>query len=135
MTMNTYYFQRQFCDQSDQFRKGSYLYTDPEIRDDPVKDRFHGFRQRLKIKFDRLHGYLESTHNDSLEELERLDLVDPLYKIKHNIRPSEARKHAHETEQNFVSKKKKVEDRLADCIEKLVIWNTYFGKKEEEGGD
>lgn len=122
-------------DLSEQFQKGSYLLTPPEMRDDPAKDRFHGFRQRLKMKFDWLCGYLTMTQQQCLEGLEDLDLVDPLTKAQHNVRPSEAQKVYRETERGFLAQKNVVEQTLKDTILKLGMWNSYFGVKEEEEDD
>jgi hypothetical protein len=119
-------------DVSEQFRKGSYLLTPEDVRDDPSKDRFFGFRQRLKVKYDWLLGYLLKTNEQSIKELEDFDLIDPLNKISHNVRPSEAKKVYREKERNFLTEKNKAEHTLADTIEKLSLWNSYFGAKEDK---
>ena len=122
----------EITDQTDHFRKGSYLYRSEEEIADPSKDKFASFRVMLKMKFDRLHGYLQKTHDDCIQKLENLDHDDPLYKIKHNIRPSEAKKHHRDTEKSFLVIKREVEDKLSDAITKLGMWNTYFGQDDED---
>ena len=84
------------------------------------------------MKFDRLHGYLQKMHDDCVKKLENLDFDDPLFKINHNIRPSESKKHARDTEKTFLTIKKDVENKLSDAITKLGMWNTYFGQEEDD---
>merc|ERR1711991_175064 len=122
----------ELVDQTDHFRKGSSLYRSEEEIANPSKDRFATFRVRLKMKYNRLHGYLQMMHDDCMKKLEDLDQDDPLYKIKHGIRPSESKKHARDTEKNFLVIKKDVENKLSDAITKLGMWNTYFGKDDDD---
>jgi hypothetical protein len=37
-----------------------------------------------------------------------------------------------ENERNFLTEKNKAEHTLADTIEKLSLWNSYFGAKEDK---
>ena len=120
---------------SEDFQKGSYLYTDPAIRDDPAQDRFHGFRIRLKGKYDWALGYLLMTQQRCLKELEDLELVDPLYKVKFNVRPSEAVRHQRDTDRVFMQQKAVVEKALVESISKQSMWNSYFGVDKVEGED
>ena len=79
-----------------------------------------------------MHGYLQKMHDECIKKLENMDHDDPLYKIKHNIRPSEANMYARDTERNFITAKKNVENKLSEAISKLGMWNTYFGQDEED---
>ena len=122
-------------DLSEHFTKGSYLYTPPEIRDDPAQDRFYGFRQRLKSKYNWLYGYLVQLQAQSMEELESLDINDPLFKVMHNIRPSELAKVRRETDRDFLRLKAESQKSLAEAISKLSVWNSYFGIEEDKSNE
>jgi hypothetical protein len=122
----------EFADQSGNFTKGSYLYLSEEAKSNSSLDRFFGFRARLKSKFAWLSGYLLKRKAEVMKQLSDLDLIDPLYHVEHNIRPSEAERHRRETDRKFVTVKKAAELTLADILSKLSTWNTYFGIVEVE---
>ena len=55
-----------------------------------------------------------------------------MYKVQHNVRPSEAKKIHKEEERTFLQKKNVFEKSLSDTILQLSMWNSYFGISEEE---
>jgi hypothetical protein len=125
----------ELAEASEQFMKGSYLYTPAEIRDDPDKDRFYGFRERLKLKYNWVYCYLVRVQTQAMEELENLVADDPLFKVLHNVRPTETKKVRREMDREFLSAKATFEKKLADSISKLSIWNTYFGVPKENDSE
>jgi hypothetical protein len=118
-----------FMLQTENGSKGSVLYI---VVDDNGQDRFLGFRNRLANKFAWLYAFLCLRAEILSKDLQDLDLSDPLDKILHRIRPSEFVKTAHSTEERFLDAKKKAESEYEDIIEKIRVWNTYFGWGQPE---
>jgi hypothetical protein len=117
----------EITDQTENFTKGSYNFSS-----DPSQDRFVGFRDRLKNRFAWLHAYLLKTQDEKLKDMEDMDLRDPMFKITHNLRPSEAAKIIKREESTFFTHKANTERTLAETILRLSYWNTYFGIGKED---
>lgn len=117
---------------TEEFRKGSYLYTPEEMKYTPSKDRFVGFRNRLSNKYGYLYGCLLMQANDLWKEMENLEVNDPLTKVAHNIRPSEAEQKERMEADNYIKEKNAAENAYNEVSSKLSIWNTYFGTEEEK---
>lgn len=110
--------------QTGNFEKGTALL--PTL-DEHGHDRFFGFRNRLINKFSFIYGYLCRQREVILKDLNDLSLNDPIYKVLHRVRPSEREKVEFDQERIHLSKISKLQKELTEIMEKLSIWNTYFG--------
>lgn len=117
----------EISDQTENFTKGSYNLTS-----EPGQDRFSGFRDRLSTRFAWLHAYLLKTQDEKLKDMEDMDLRDPMFKIQHNLRPSEAANIIKREENSFYNHKANTERILGETILRLSYWNTYFGVGKED---
>lgn len=122
-------------EQTANMTKGSWLLTSDEHRRKPDLDRFSGFRNRLKKKFDWTYGYLCKKQDDLIKELEEMVLDDPIHKSFHNIRPSERDATLLKIEQDFLKKRSQKERELSHTHSRISDWNTYFGLGIEEEED
>lgn len=95
-----------------------------------VEDRFVGYRARLMSKFAWMYAYFCKQREDLIKDIADHNMNDPIEKVHHNIRPSEREKVIQEMEDNFLNTRKKLEETLAQVIEKITSWNTYFGLQE-----
>jgi hypothetical protein len=114
-------------EQTSNMTKGSWLLTSQEHRRNPELDRFSGFRNRLKKKFDWTYAYLCKRQDDLIKELEELALDDPIHKSFHNIRPSERDATLLKIEQDFLKTRTSKERELSNSHSRISDWNTYFG--------
>lgn len=110
--------------QTDNWTRGSAMIF---VADEQGNDRFLGFRIRLYSKFVWLILYLLRMKDTTIEKLSALMLNDPIYKVKHRIRPSQYDKISNEVEMKFLNEKLSLEAQLQDAMSKITVWNTYFG--------
>jgi len=95
-----------------------------------IEDRFIGYRARLQSKFAWMYAYFWKEKNDLIKQITDHNMDDPIEKIFHNIRPTERERILLELEDNFMNKRKSLELQLSQVIEKITLWNTYFGIKD-----
>lgn len=114
---------------TDGFKKGSYILTTKIMRRDPTLDPFLEFRQGIEKQFAWLHGFNSVSHDNILDELREHDINDPAGRILSlfGVRPSDEKATESETVQKHILERKKMEKVLVHYMEKLSVWNTYFG--------
>ena len=122
----------EFQDLTENFVKGSFFTTSDEAKEDPSLDRFFGFRKRLEGKFAWLYSFCIMRQEELMLDLENIQHEDPAQKSFHNIRPSHRKKFEFVAEKKFQNERSKMEEDLAEVLEKLNMWNTYFGPPESE---
>ncbi len=110
--------------QTDQWQKGNAMMFGS---DEAGNDRFYGFRVRLYTKFVFLIIFLYRQKDCIIEKLSVLAMKDPIYKIKHRVRPSQLQQVSEEVEMNYLTEKLNLETQLQDVMVKISMWNTYFG--------
>ena len=115
------------------FTKGSYFGLTDEMKTHPALDRFKGFRERLEKKFAWLLGYYYYRQADGIKRLEELLTKDPSERILHNIRPTELKAYEKKLEKDFLTEKVTLEKDLAETLQKITVWKTYFGQHETIG--
>jgi hypothetical protein len=120
-------------DVTQNFVKGSYLYTSPEQRANPSTDKFAGFRDRLEKRYSWIIAYLMKSFDETSAELQAISLEDPSLKTMHNIRPSKALAITIAKEKEHAKRKADAENKHAMLANKIATWNTYFGTLEERG--
>jgi hypothetical protein len=111
--------------QTDSWTKGSALISGGGMNEDT--DRFMGFRLRLYAKYVWLILFLLRSRDLIIDSLTKSAINDPIYKIKHRVRPSQYNKVSDEIESNFLNEKLSLEKQLQDVMSKITCWNTYFG--------
>lgn len=99
------------------------------------QDGYSIFRKKLETKYAWLYGYMCKCHSDLTEELHILDesSSNPLNKngrldvLVSRMRPSEISTNLKALENEFFTKKNTLEDNLKEIMDKLIMWNSYFG--------
>jgi len=109
--------------QTENFTKGSALM----VASDGIEDRFLGFRNRLSNKFAWLYGYICLQNDLTIKAIENHILIDPIEKTIHRIRPSLREKYIKDKDREYLQEKNRLEKLSVSYLEKISIWNTYFG--------
>jgi hypothetical protein len=112
---------------TESFVKGSFFTTSDEAKADPSLDRFFGFRKRLENKFAWFYSFCVLRQEELMKDLENIQNEDPAQKSFHNIRPSRRRKFEFVAEKKFQNDRAKLEEELQEVLDRLNVWNTYFG--------
>jgi hypothetical protein len=120
-------------DVTQNFVKGSYLYTTPEQKATPSTDKFAGFRDRLEKRYSWMIGYLLKSLDEVTAELHAISLEDPSTKTMHKVRPSKALAIVIAKEKEYAKRKTDAENKHAMLANRIATWNTYFGTLEERG--
>lgn len=120
-------------DVTQNFIKGSYLYTTPEQKANPATDKFAGFRDRLEKRYSWMIAYLMKSFDEVTAELQAIYLEDPSTKTMHKMRPSEAQAMIIAREKEYNKRKSDAETKHAMLANKIATWNTYFGSLAERG--
>ena len=125
----------ELLDVTKDWTKGSWLYVSDEDKIDIAAEKFFGFRQRLEKRYSWFFAYLMLKLEEVEKEMEAILLEDPNDKVYHNIRPSKetATQKAHEAK--YYKRKAAAEKLHQEIVQKVTIWNTYFGTLEERGLD
>ena len=112
---------REFRQVTGNFRLGSVFYAD-------AVDGFKDFRLKLQhTTFVWMHGYLLNAQNDLLAALDRLRCDDPLRTIMGSIRPSTLQQQQDAAIRDAKLAMDDAQSSLAKVMDKLSIWNSYFG--------
>jgi hypothetical protein len=114
------------------FQVGSYLYvrennTSNTSTDEESVDPYASMREKLLKKYAWLVGYLHKEEADCIEAMHALEHDNPFRQQHHNLRPSEEEQIRRKLEAEYMSKKYQLEEQCATIMDRITIWNTYFG--------
>jgi len=79
-----------------------------------------------------MYGYLIQRQQQIQKELQTLELEDPLHKVVHRVRPSQMQKVMRAREESFLKKRSHMDSELADALNYLSQWHSYFGQPSEK---